>query len=205
MTDIAATGGAGALVDAGPSHRDRKKQRAWQAIHDAAFRLVLTRGAADVTVEQICSDADVSPRTFFNYFPTKHDAALGLNTISVCAADEAVQGGRDVVDDVCTVLAMTVTRIPNRARKRVLLFRRPELRNAVMLWIATLSADLTTVAERSTDPSTARTAVIVVLAALVESSHQKLPDSSDPAVTKQQLVRAVAALHATSAPTDSSN
>src|SRR5688572_29377599 len=59
--------------------RERKKLATRAALHEAALRLVAERGLEAVSVDDIADRVDVSPRTFFNYFPTKVDAILGLD------------------------------------------------------------------------------------------------------------------------------
>jgi AcrR family transcriptional regulator len=60
-----------------PGRRDRKKQQTRAALIDAALRLVAEHGLDRVTVEDISEAADVSARTFFNYFAGKDEAIIG--------------------------------------------------------------------------------------------------------------------------------
>jgi AcrR family transcriptional regulator len=56
--------------------RARKKEEIRQRIANAAKELFLKRGFAATTIEDIAAAADISQRSFFDYFPVKEDVVL---------------------------------------------------------------------------------------------------------------------------------
>ena len=70
-------------ADLPPTLRARKKAETWSAIHEAAAALAVQHGVEGTTVEAVAAAAGVSPRTFFNYFPAKEDAVLGMRAPSL--------------------------------------------------------------------------------------------------------------------------
>lgn len=73
----------GMTADLPPTLRARKKAETWSAIHEAAAALAVRHGVEGTTVEAVAAAAGVSPRTFFNYFPAKEDAVLGMRAPSL--------------------------------------------------------------------------------------------------------------------------
>lgn len=56
--------------------RERKKEATRLALHEAVLRLAVERGLDAVTVDAIADRANVSRRTFSNYFANKEEALL---------------------------------------------------------------------------------------------------------------------------------
>jgi len=75
----------------GTGLRERKKAKARRAIGVAALQLAIERGFENVSVQEIADRAEVSARTFSNYFANKQEAVCGL------AADRAAKIGEALV------------------------------------------------------------------------------------------------------------
>ena len=115
--------------------RERKRIATRRAIQFAALTLVNDRGLDTVTIDDIAAAADVSPRTFFNYFPSKEAAILGDGPElgDEVAQDRFVRGGPngDVLADLGEMIAASAEHVsmdPDALRlRRTLHTRYPQL------------------------------------------------------------------------------
>lgn len=82
--------------------RERKRQRTFTAIHEAAMELFAERGYHDVTVAEIAEAAGVSRATAFAYYPTKEDIVFG----QAPAAAEALRVALADADGSAAVIAV---------------------------------------------------------------------------------------------------
>lgn len=66
------------VIDSAPNTREARRAATTTTLIRAARRLTAAHGFTGFTIEDLCAEADISRRTFFNYFASKDDAVLGL-------------------------------------------------------------------------------------------------------------------------------
>lgn len=107
------------LLGAEPGLRERKKLATRAALGEAALRLALERGLANVLVEDIAAEVNVSPRTFNNYFSSKEDAVLSTVLSRAGRLHEALEA-RPLSEPLWDALVMAIAvQFPHDSEMRV--------------------------------------------------------------------------------------
>lgn len=149
--------------------RERKKAATRRAVHEAALRLTVEHGFDNVTVEAIAEAADISRRTFSNYFTGKEDALLYGEEEHIRTLVQAVQD-RPAGESAWTALRAAVRimsdRIDNRpdrewAIRTRLAKKHPSLLARQLANQAALERDLATAVADRTCPPGVRPRVLV--------------------------------------------
>ncbi|HUH72026.1 MAG TPA: TetR family transcriptional regulator [Mycobacterium sp.] len=117
--------------------RERKKMKTRQAIRREAIRLIDENGYSATTVEQIAEAAEVSPSTFFRYFPSKESLLLAddldpliLEAFKAQPPDlSAAQAFRRAYET--TVAGMSEEQLKFESTRQRLMFSIPELKGAL--------------------------------------------------------------------------
>jgi AcrR family transcriptional regulator len=121
--------------------RERKKLATRLALHQAALELVAERGLDAVSVDDIAARADVSPRTFFNYFPSKDDAVLGLDPATPQRLAEAFSGRPESESPMQALHAVLLERAAKMAEEPELWPLRIQVIESHPVLLARLMAD----------------------------------------------------------------
>lgn len=120
------------------SLRERKKRQTRRRIHRAALELAIANGPNRVTIDDIAEAAEISPRTFFNYFATKDQAFVGLSgdlAAEITQALHARPAGESISASVHAVFAerfaLLVEDVDSWRLRHQLAGMAPELANAM--------------------------------------------------------------------------
>jgi AcrR family transcriptional regulator len=136
--------------------RERKRLATRRAIQFAVLELVAERGLDNVTVDEISRVADISPRTFFNYFTSKEDALIGdpPTLPDDARVDEFVAAGphSDILSGLGDMLARSGENVPDDLDllklRRSLMKQHPQLFALRMATMRTFEDQLDVVVSR---------------------------------------------------------
>lgn len=140
--------------------RQRKKMRTRAAIQKEALRLFLDKGYDETTIEDIAEAADISPSTFFNYYPNKEAVVFEdeYDPLIIAAFDAQPDATIKPIHALRMAMRQVFEKVPPEQMKLVrqrteLLTKTPALRAAMLSQFAELAdqiADL--LADRARKP-----------------------------------------------------
>lgn len=133
--------------------RERRRRQTSADIRGAAVHLAQARGWDKVTIEEICVQAGISTRTFFNYFPNKEAAiAYGPSDLPAELAEEFVAAGPApysvVLADLIALAAHHLRDMPPQREQAVCML---ELADTVPAVLAAFLAELERFEKQLTD------------------------------------------------------
>jgi AcrR family transcriptional regulator len=197
--------GAGHLAAAGtesPGLRERKKRATRQALGTAAMQLAIERGLDNVLVEDIAAAADVSPRTFNNYFASKYEAICALALERAARVGEALRE-RPAGESLWAAVRAAVLEVygvasvapdPRLTAGIRLVTSSPELRGEYLKALSIMQYDLAgIITERSGGAPGADTVIGRALAAAVTAAIQAATEQwlfADPPVALAPVIEA---------------
>lgn len=127
------------LPDVNLGLRERKKLRTRAAIQKEALRLFLEKGYEETTIEDIAEAVEISPSTFFNYFPSKEAVVFedDYDPIIIAAFNAQPDAATNPIHALRTAMGQVFARVPaeqtRMVRQRAELFvKTPALRTAML-------------------------------------------------------------------------
>lgn len=152
---------------------------------------MLENGWAATTIESIAARAGVSTRTFFNYFPSKEDAVLGIQALELpdSALAEFESSDADIFERaVHLMMAVVRTSSPDdelRQKRKALLREIPELKvrwkaigpEAGKLIEPVLAQAFMDSPEMDEDPHDFAQVLLLITGAIINFAFTKNPDA----------------------------
>lgn len=189
--------------------RARQKRERRRQLVDAARALVREHGLDHVTVDDICAQVGVSPRTFFNYFEAKEDAVLGVeawDTSHPAVQEFAAGGPTGTLWDDAVALAAGVFADPDIASVTAVLeiaHSDPRLLARHLYWMDRKHTELEELAARRggrTVPDDSDRAITVVVITLIHLTFRTWKDADFAGDPLTYVPVVAAALRAVVAP-----
>jgi AcrR family transcriptional regulator len=174
--------------------RERKRADTRRRIEHAAVDVLLRDGLDGVTIEAIAAEADVAPRTFFNYFSSKEAAILGTSNPVSCATDpDEEHGSGDIVIHLVRLIVQAygpnVLRRDLRQARRHILRTFPEIGEAAFRARIDLQRSLAAAARQDTAMSDAASTLLAsTCMAAVKIAYQETDDALEPEALEDAAV-----------------